>query len=135
MKTLMTTAAVLAVLTAPVFAQGGQTAGSESRGEPQASSAKESAKDPTEKGAMGQGQAQPRATTGAASESAKKDPTKESAGRAVLQARPAYRAVAGAGAPAAAGERRQPITERKPTPGRHPGSFAVANRTSANENF
>ncbi len=82
MKTFMTTAAVLALLTGPVFAQGGQTAGSESSGEPKASSAKELAKDPSEgKGAMGQGQAQPRAaTTGAASESSKKDPTKESAG-------------------------------------------------------
>jgi len=82
MKTFMTTAAVLALLTGPVFAQGGQSAGSESRGEPQASGAKESAKDPSEsKGAMGQGQAVPRAaTTGAASESSKKDPTKESAG-------------------------------------------------------
>jgi hypothetical protein len=79
MKTLMTTAAVLALLTAPVFAQGGQSAGSESRGEPQASGAKESAKDPAEKGAMGQ-QTAPRATTGAASDSSKKDPTKESAG-------------------------------------------------------
>jgi hypothetical protein len=78
MKTFMTTAAVLAVLTAPVLAQ--QPAGSESKGEPQASGAKESAKEP-EKGAMGQGQAQPRATTGAASDPAKKkDPTQESAG-------------------------------------------------------
>ena len=77
MKTFMTTAAVLAVLTGPVFAQG-LTAGSESRGEPQASGAKESAKDPAEKGAMGQGQAAPRAaTTGAASDPAKKDPTKK----------------------------------------------------------
>ena len=74
MKTFMTTAAVLAVLTGPVFAQ----TGSESRGEPQASGAKESAKDPAEKGAMGQGQAAPRAaTTGAASDPAKKDPTKK----------------------------------------------------------
>jgi hypothetical protein len=79
MKTLMTTAAVLALLTAPVFAQGGQPAGSESRGEPQASGAKESAKDPSEgKGAMGQ-QTPPRATTGAASESAK-DPSKDTTG-------------------------------------------------------
>jgi hypothetical protein len=82
MKTFMTTAAILAVLTAPVFAQG-LTTGSESRGEPQASGAKESAKDPAEKdkgqGAMGQGQILPRAgTTGAASEP--KDPAKESAG-------------------------------------------------------
>ena len=61
MKTFMTTAAVLAVLTGPVFAQG-TTAGSESKGEPQAAGTKESAKDP-EKGAMGQGQAAPRAAT------------------------------------------------------------------------
>ncbi|HET7680771.1 MAG TPA: hypothetical protein VFK79_11635 [Xanthobacteraceae bacterium] len=80
MKTFVTTAAILAALTAPVFAQG-LTAGSESRGEPQASGAKESAKDPNDKGqgAMGQGQILPRAgTTGAASEP--KDPAKESAG-------------------------------------------------------
>ena len=82
MKTLMTTAAVLAVLTAPAFAQ--MPAGSESKGEPQASGAKESAKDPNEsKGAMGQGQTAPRAaTTGAASDPKKKDPTKESTGSA-----------------------------------------------------
>jgi hypothetical protein len=77
MKTFMTTAAILAVLTAPVFAQ----TGTESRGEPNAAGAKESAKDPAEKGAMGQGQAVPRAaTTGAASDPTKKDPSKESAG-------------------------------------------------------
>ncbi len=83
MKTFMTTAAVLAVLTAPAFAQ--MPAGSEAKGEPQAAGAKESAQDPAQKkdqGAMGQGQAQPRAaTTGAASDPAKKkDPTQESAG-------------------------------------------------------
>ena len=75
MKTFMTTAAILAVLTAPVFAQ----AGSESRGEPQASGAKQSAQDPNEKDAKGQGamqkQVPPSATTGAAS-----DPAKDSAG-------------------------------------------------------
>jgi hypothetical protein len=79
MKTFVTTAAALALLTGPVFAQG-STTGSESRGEPQASSAKESAKDPAEKdakGAMGQGQ-MPRATTGAASDP--KDPSKDTAG-------------------------------------------------------
>ncbi|MEA2986500.1 MAG: hypothetical protein QOD94_2754 [Alphaproteobacteria bacterium] len=78
MKTFMTTAAILAVLTAPVFAQ----TGTESKGEPQASGAKESAKDPAVKGqgTMGQTQAPARATTGAASDPAKKDPTKESAG-------------------------------------------------------
>ena len=82
MKTFMTAAAIVAVLTMPAFAEGDDASAKDGAGKgnvkattaPGTPGAREGAG-----GAMGQGQAAPRAaTTGAASE--KKDPSKESAG-------------------------------------------------------